>query len=59
LETGFIFAENRRIVVGCGVGAVEVLELQVPGARRLSSRDFLLGNSLEGRFLVQDHPGVG
>jgi methionyl-tRNA formyltransferase len=52
LETGRILAENRRIVVGCGVGAVEVLELQIPGARRLSARDFLLGNSLEGAFLV-------
>ncbi|MGH3146721.1 MAG: methionyl-tRNA formyltransferase [Rubrobacter sp.] len=52
LEKGRILAENRRIVVGCEIGALEVLELQIPGSRRLSTHDFLLGNSLEGAFLV-------
>ena len=56
-ETGRIHAENRRFVVGCGTGAVEVLELQIPGSRRLSARKFLLGNSLEGAFLVKNPPG--
>lgn len=55
LETGRIKAGNQRIVVGCGSGAVEVLELQLPGSRRLPARDFLLGNSLEGAFVVQGH----
>jgi methionyl-tRNA formyltransferase len=49
-EIGHIKAENGSIVVNCGTGAIEVLELQVPGGRRLSARDFLLGNSLEGAF---------
>jgi methionyl-tRNA formyltransferase len=49
-EAGLIDAENGRIVVYCGKGCLEVLELQVPGGRRLSARDFLLGNSLEGVF---------
>src|ERR687894_1812394 len=49
-EKGRIHAENRRFVVSCGTGAVEVLELQIPGSRRLSARKFLLGNSLEGAF---------
>ncbi len=57
-ETGRIHAENRRIVVGCGSGSVEVLELQIPGSRRLSARDFLLGNLIEEAFLVQNHPGA-
>lgn len=47
---GRIEAENRRIVVGCGVGCVEVLELQLPGSKRVSTHAFLLGNSLEGTF---------
>ncbi len=51
-ETGRIHAENRRIVVGCGSGSVEVLELQIPGSRRLPARDFLLGNPLGGAFLI-------
>jgi methionyl-tRNA formyltransferase len=56
-ETGRIHAENRRFVVSCGTGAVEVLELQIPGSKRLSARKFLLGNSLEGTFLVKNFPG--
>ncbi|HEX6709005.1 MAG TPA: methionyl-tRNA formyltransferase [Rubrobacter sp.] len=49
-EIGCIKAENGCIVVNCGTGTLEVLELQIPGGRRLSARDFLLGNSLEGAF---------
>jgi methionyl-tRNA formyltransferase len=49
-EIGHIKAENGRIAVYCGRGSLEVLELQVPGGRRLAASDFLLGNSLEGAF---------
>jgi methionyl-tRNA formyltransferase len=50
LQAGRIYAENGRILVGCGEGVIEVLELQVPGARRLSAHDFLRGNTLCGAF---------
>jgi methionyl-tRNA formyltransferase len=49
-EIGHIKAENGCIEVFCGTGSLEVLELQIPGGKRLSTRDFLLGNSLEGAF---------
>lgn len=49
-EIGRINAENGCILVTCGTGTLEVLELQIPGGRRLSAHDFLLGNSLEGAF---------
>jgi methionyl-tRNA formyltransferase len=49
-EEGSIAIANGRIVVCCGKGRLDVLELQVPGGRRLPARDFLLGNSLEGAF---------
>jgi methionyl-tRNA formyltransferase len=49
-EAGHIDAQNGRIVVYCGKGCLEVLELQVPGGRRLPARDFLLGNTLFGAF---------
>jgi methionyl-tRNA formyltransferase len=52
LRTGHIHAENGRILVGCSSGVLDVLELQMPGSRRLSSQDFLLGNTLGGAFLV-------
>jgi methionyl-tRNA formyltransferase len=50
LEAGAIRTENGRILVGCGVGVLEVLELQMPGGKRLAARDFLRGNTLEGAF---------
>ena len=50
LGAGEIRAENGRLLVGCGDGVLEVLELQVPGAKRLLARDYLRGNTLEGAF---------
>jgi methionyl-tRNA formyltransferase len=47
---GTISAKDGRICVQCGVGSLEVLELQAPGARRMQSREFLLGRQLEGAF---------
>jgi methionyl-tRNA formyltransferase len=49
-EIGHVEAQNGRIVVNCGRGRLEVLELQAPGGRRLAASDFLRGNSLEGAF---------
>jgi methionyl-tRNA formyltransferase len=50
LEAGAIRTENGRVLVGCGVGVLEVLELQMPGGKRLAARDFLRGNTLQGAF---------
>lgn len=47
---GAVSAADGRISVRCGIGTLEVLELQVPGGRRVSARDLLLGRRLEGRF---------
>lgn len=40
---GSILPERGRLVVACGEGAVELLEVQLAGKRRLSGRDFLNG----------------
>jgi methionyl-tRNA formyltransferase len=34
-------AGEGRLVVACGQGALEILEVQLPGGRRISARDFL------------------
>jgi methionyl-tRNA formyltransferase len=49
-EPGNIRSESGRMVVSCGSGSLEVLELQAPGGRRLTARAFLLGRPLEGAF---------
>ncbi len=48
---GAISASHGRISVQCGVGTLEVLELQAPGSRRMSAREFMLGRGLEGLFV--------
>lgn len=48
---GRIDAENGRLVVYCGSGALEVLELQRSGGRRLPAHDFLRGTPLGGAFV--------
>ena len=50
LAVGHVREENGRLLVGCGDGVLEVLELQMPGAKRLSAQDFLRGNALSGAF---------
>jgi methionyl-tRNA formyltransferase len=50
LNAGHIYTENDRFLVGCGTGILEVLELQMPGAKRLSIPDFLRGHTLSGAF---------
>lgn len=52
LAPGQIRTEKRRILVGCGSGAIELLELQMPGAKAMSAADFLIGNRLEGGFSI-------
>ncbi len=50
LAAGEILNGEGRMFVGCGEGAIELLELQLPGGRPLPAAEFLRGNSLEGSF---------
>lgn len=38
---GSVLDDSSRLVVGCGEGALEILELQAPGRKRVSARDWL------------------
>jgi methionyl-tRNA formyltransferase len=40
-------ADKTGIVVGCGLDALRILELQREGGRRLSAREFLAGHPLK------------
>ena len=46
---GTVVCADRKngLVVACNQGFVEILELQAPNKKRLSSKDFLNGNSLK------------
>ncbi|MFU8812516.1 MAG: methionyl-tRNA formyltransferase [Balneolaceae bacterium] len=41
---------NGRLAIGCSTGAVGILEVQLPGTKRLSGTDFVNGFDLDGRF---------
>ena len=49
-EPGLILPAKEAILVSCGEGVLEVLELQVAGSRALPAREYLRGNRLEGSF---------
>lgn len=50
LEPGGIQTKEGRLMVGCGEGVVEILELQAPGARPMKAPEFLRGRDLRGVF---------
>jgi methionyl-tRNA formyltransferase len=50
LGPGEICTNDGRLMVGCGEGEVEVLELQAPGARPMKASEFLRGRDLQGAF---------
>ncbi len=50
-EPGVILPAKDRILVACGEGVLEILELQAPGRGPLCADDFLRGRPLSGAFL--------
>ena len=51
-----LFSRNNRLVVGCGEGALELLEIQRSGGRRLAAADFLRGVPLAEGMEVGEKP---
>jgi methionyl-tRNA formyltransferase len=47
---------NNRPVVACGKGALELLELQKPGGRRLAAADFARGSALSAGRVLGEKP---
>lgn len=50
LAPGEVYAD-KKILIGCGSGAIEVLKLQLEGKRALKSVDFVAGNPINGEIL--------
>jgi len=44
---GEVLDTSGGILVACGTGALRITEVQKPGGKRLSARDFLAGNQLK------------
>lgn len=43
---GEVLAADKRFVIGCGEGALELLEVQAQGSKRMSAADFLRGRRI-------------
>lgn len=51
LEAGRVQVQNKQIFVGCGSGAIEILELQLEGSKPMNAKSFLNGRNLDNIIL--------
>lgn len=47
---GELMVQNDQLFVGCERGTVELLEVQLPGTKKLSAEDFIRGYKVEGKL---------
>ena len=45
-EAGEIINSDGKIIIACGVGAVEITVIQAPSKRAVSAKEYLLGHKL-------------
>ena len=50
VEPGTVIEADARhgLIVACGRGALQLLELQKPGGKRLAAEEFLQGYTMQG-----------
>ena len=51
IDPGELLVRGEKLLVGCEDGTVELLEIQLPGKKRMETKNFLAGNTLEGTLL--------
>ena len=44
---GVVVSADKKFVVSCGEGALEIIELQLEGGKRMAAKDFLLGRRVD------------
>ncbi len=50
IDPGELLVKEDRLLAGCGGGTIEILELQLPGKKRMSAVDFMNGFEVDGTF---------
>lgn len=48
IDPGELLVKDGKLLAGCADGTVELLEIQLPGKRKMHTDTFLKGNSIEG-----------
>lgn len=51
IDIGELIVKNDKLLVGCADGTVELLEIQLPGKKRMQVSDFLQGNTISGKLV--------
>jgi len=54
LPAGAVHIDGQRFFVGTGDGALEILELQAPGSKKLNAADFLRGHKVGDGFWTSE-----
>lgn len=50
IEIGELLEKEGKLLVGCNGGTVELLEIQLPGKKRMDVGNFLKGNTINGKL---------
>lgn len=50
MNPGELVVEGEKLLVGCSEGSVELVEVQLPGTKRMSVQDFIRGYDVEGEL---------
>ncbi len=50
IDSGELIEKEGKLLVGCKDGTLEILELQLPGKKRMKAKDFINGYEVEGVF---------
>ena len=50
IDVGEILIKDEKLLVGCKDGTLELIQIQLPGKKRMQVSHFLKGNSLKGVF---------
>lgn len=50
LDPGVLSTEGEKLFVGCADGTVELMEIQLPGTKRMNATEFIHGYEVEGKL---------
>ncbi|MEQ9309735.1 MAG: methionyl-tRNA formyltransferase [Balneolaceae bacterium] len=48
IDPGELLVRDGKLLVGCSDGTLELLEIQLPGKKKMEIQNFLAGNTIEG-----------
>lgn len=50
IDSGELYSKDGKVLVGCSDGTIELMEIQLPGKKRMIAQEFLNGYEIAGRL---------